>query len=52
MSRFYGGLLGDGLAPAAALRAAQRSLLRTEGWEAPYFWAGFVLQGEGAAGRR
>lgn len=46
MKRFYEGMLKDGLRPAAALRAAQVSLLRDRRWSAPYFWAGFVLQGE------
>jgi CHAT domain-containing protein len=46
MKRFYHGMLKDGLRPAAALRAAQVSLWKDQRWEAPYFWAGFVLQGE------
>jgi CHAT domain-containing protein len=46
MKLFYRGMLKDGLRPAAALRAAQRELARQPRWAAPYFWAGFVLQGE------
>jgi CHAT domain-containing protein/Tfp pilus assembly protein PilF len=46
MRRFYRGMLKENLPPAAALRAAQDSLRREPGWEAPYFWAGFVLQGD------
>ena len=46
MKLFYGEMLGKGLAPAAALRAAQIELLRDEAWQAPYSWAGFVLQGD------
>jgi CHAT domain-containing protein/Tfp pilus assembly protein PilF len=46
MERFYHGLLREGLPPAAALRAAQEALRRERGWEAPFYWAGFVLQGE------
>lgn len=46
MKRFYGKLLRDGLRPAAALRAAQVSMLKEEQWSAAYYWAGFVLQGE------
>lgn len=47
MTRFYGSLLGrDKLSPAAALRAAQVSMARDKRWSAPYFWAGFTLQGE------
>ncbi len=46
MARFYQALLVDGLAAGAALRRAQRELLREPAWSAPYYWAGFVLQGE------
>ena len=46
MTRFYRGLLQDHLTPGAALRAAQRDLARQPQWAAPYFWAGFVLQGD------
>lgn len=44
MVAFYRALLDDGLAPAEALRAAQRSVLATH--PAPYWWAAFVLQGD------
>lgn len=46
MSRFYRGLLRDGLSPAAALRRAQLELARERRWDSPAFWAGFVLQGD------
>ncbi|MFN0112101.1 MAG: CHAT domain-containing protein [Blastocatellia bacterium] len=47
MTRFYAGMLGPKkLRPAAALRAAQVSMLRDKLWNQPYDWAGFVLQGE------
>jgi CHAT domain-containing protein len=46
MRRFYRRLLRDGLRPAAALRAAQLSMLKEERWSSPYYWAGFVVQGE------
>ncbi|HEX3184529.1 MAG TPA: CHAT domain-containing tetratricopeptide repeat protein [Pyrinomonadaceae bacterium] len=46
MSRFYEGMFKDGKRPAAALRAAQVSMWREQRWAAPYYWAGFVLQGE------
>ncbi|MCP4657077.1 MAG: CHAT domain-containing protein [bacterium] len=46
MERFYRGIFEDELRPAAALRAAQLSMLREQRWEAPYYWAGFFLQGE------
>ncbi len=45
--RFYQGMLGAGLPAAAALRQAQLAMLRHENprWRAPYYWAGFILQG-------
>ncbi|HKV09288.1 MAG TPA: CHAT domain-containing protein, partial [Thermoanaerobaculia bacterium] len=46
MRRFYREMLDRGRPPAAALRAAQVSLAREPGWGAPYYWAGFVLQGD------
>ena len=49
VERFYAGLLGpQRLAPAAALRAAQVSMAQDARWRSPYYWAGFVLQGEWA----
>jgi len=46
MKLFYQGMLKDGLPAAAALRAAQFELSKQKRWASPYFWAGFVLQGE------
>jgi len=46
MKRFYRGMLKENLPPAAALRAAQVEMSKHERWSAPYYWAGFVLQGE------
>ena len=46
MKRFYEGMLARGERPAAALRAAQVAMWRTKGWDAPYYWAAFTLQGE------
>jgi CHAT domain-containing protein len=46
MARFYRGMLKDKLRPAAALHAAQVSLMKERGWESPYYWAAFTLQGE------
>ena len=46
MARFYHGMLKDKLRPAAALRAAQVSLMKEPGWESPFYWAAFTLQGE------
>ncbi len=46
MAKFYRNLLKGGQRPAAALRAAQIEMWRTQRWRAPYFWAAFVIQGE------
>lgn len=46
MARFYRGMLKDKLPPAAALRAAQISLMNEKRWESPFYWAAFTLQGE------
>jgi CHAT domain-containing protein len=46
MKRFYRNLLIGKSSPAAALREAQISMSREPRWAAPYYWAGFVLQGE------
>jgi CHAT domain-containing protein len=46
MKRFYEGILKKGLRPAAALRSAQADVSREAKWRAPYYWAGFTLQGE------
>jgi CHAT domain-containing protein len=46
MARFYRNLLNKGERPAEALRAAQLELWRGSRWQAPYYWAPFVLQGE------
>src|SRR5258706_2382719 len=46
MKRFYGNLLQGGMAPAAALRAAQNSIRQEPQWHSPYYWAAFTLQGD------
>lgn len=46
MKNFYQSMLQDGLTPAAALRLAKQRIRQQKAWSAPYFWAGFVLQGE------
>ena len=46
MVRFYQGMLKQGMSPAAALRAAQISLMNDKRWASPYYWAPFTLQGE------
>jgi CHAT domain-containing protein len=49
MARFYRKMLKEGLRPAAALRAAQVSIIedsQKKDWVMPYYWAAFTLQGE------
>lgn len=46
MSRFYRGMLKEKRAPAAALRHAQLEMSRSTRWRDPYYWGGFVVQGE------
>ena len=46
MLHFYRNLFVQNLTPSASLRAAQVSMWRTRLWSAPFFWAGFELQGE------
>jgi CHAT domain-containing protein len=46
MGRFYKAMEQQGMPPAAALRKAQVELSKEERWSDPYYWAGFVIQGE------
>jgi tetratricopeptide (TPR) repeat protein/CHAT domain-containing protein len=46
MTKFYQKMLKAGQSPAAALRAAQVEMWKQKQWQAPYYWAAFVLQGE------
>jgi len=46
MKRFYEGVLGRGERPAAALRSAQIAMWKNRGWDAPFYWAAFTIQGE------
>lgn len=46
MKRFYNYLLEKKMPAAAALRQAQLDLMETHSRTKPYYWAGFVLQGE------
>jgi len=46
MSNFYREMIHNGRTPAAALRAAQRAMLKDPRWAHPYYWAAFVLEGE------
>lgn len=40
----------NGLIPATALRAAQRSMRKKVQYEHPYYWAGYTVSGTGAVG--
>lgn len=46
MKHFYTALFKKGLPPAAALRYAQLELAKYPRWQSPYYWAGFVIQGQ------
>jgi CHAT domain-containing protein/uncharacterized protein HemY len=46
MKLFYHRMLRDGMRPAAALREAQVGMWKRAPGRLPYYWAGFVLQGE------
>jgi CHAT domain-containing protein len=46
MKRFYQAMLGEGLRPAAALRAAQVSMWKERRWQSPHYWAAITFQGE------
>jgi CHAT domain-containing protein len=46
MTRFYRAMFEKGLRPPAALQAAQNELRSSPQWAHPFYWAGFVLQGE------
>jgi CHAT domain-containing protein len=46
MVRFYTGMRRDGLTAAAALRAAELSMLGDPAWSAPAHWAAFSLHGD------
>ena len=47
MKRFYGHMLNETMPAISALRQAQIDMIsKGDEWRAPYYWAGFVLQGE------
>ena len=48
MQRFYRNLIREEMGPGAALRKAQLATANAAGTAAPYFWAGFTVQGDGA----
>jgi CHAT domain-containing protein len=46
MQGFYGRYLHDHRSSPAALRAAQLAMLSSGAYRAPWYWAGFVLEGD------
>jgi CHAT domain-containing protein/Flp pilus assembly protein TadD len=46
MKHFYREMFENGRSPAAALREAQLKMRETTRWQDPYYWAGFVIQGQ------
>lgn len=46
MAEFYKEMFTNAREPAAALRAAQLTISKQRRWRDPYYWAGFVIQGE------
>ena len=46
MRYFYSYMLKDGLSPAAALRKAQVKMSQQKRWQSPYYWSGFIIQGQ------
>jgi CHAT domain-containing protein len=46
MKLFYQNMFEKGMTPAAALREAQNEFRHHPVWNAPYYWAGFTLQGD------
>jgi tetratricopeptide (TPR) repeat protein len=46
MPEFYRALLVEHMSAASALRVSQERLARDSRWASPYYWAGFVLQGD------
>jgi CHAT domain-containing protein/Tfp pilus assembly protein PilF len=47
MGRFYQAMEQKKMSPAAALRQAQIQILKQKRWHDPYYWAGFVIHGDG-----
>ena len=46
MDEFYRALLKERRRPGDALRKAQLVMASRQRWRAPYYWAGFVIQGD------
>jgi CHAT domain-containing protein len=46
MRLFYGAMERQGMSPASALRWAQWTMAQQSRWADPYYWAGFILEGD------
>lgn len=46
MNRFYIGMMKYKQEPAAALREGQIWMRKQKRWQSPYYWSGFIIQGE------
>jgi CHAT domain-containing protein/tetratricopeptide (TPR) repeat protein len=46
MRYFYRAMIGQGMRPSAALRAAQLKMRQDPRWRSPYYWAAFQIHGE------
>src|SRR5262249_8147106 len=46
IKRVYKKMEKEAQTPAAALREAQIEMWREKRWQQPYYWSGFILQGE------
>jgi CHAT domain-containing protein len=46
MELFYKEMLLNGRSPAAALQSAKNNLRKQKRWQEPFYWAGFIIQGE------
>jgi CHAT domain-containing protein len=46
MKKFYEGMLKNRQTPAQALHNSQVWMSQQKRWKEPYYWAGFILQGE------
>lgn len=49
MAGFYRRVLDEGLPPADALARTQSEISALPRWRSPYYWAGFVLLGQGVS---
>jgi CHAT domain-containing protein len=48
MKEFYAKMVGEGMSPSAALRAAQIKLYNDPQFRSPFFWAAFTVHGDAA----